>query len=190
MTDVQAYAAAVLAARAAKDRAFRLSADSPLTPAQRDAFTGLRYYDPDPALDLVLIGEPLPPGDAGSILIETSKRELRRYQRAARVRFTVDGQPVALTIYETPHGYFLPFVDAGAGTDTYPAGRYLDPEPLPGGRFALDFNAAYNPYCAYNERWSCPITPLENRLTVAIRAGERLPAGDWLTAADDTGAES
>jgi len=183
MTDAQAFAAAWHAQRAAKDRWFRFSDDSPLTPAQRDAFTGLCYYPPDPALDLVLVGEPLPADDAGSILIETTKRELRRYQRVARVRFTVDGQSVTLTIYETPHGCFLPFVDAGAGTATYPAGRYLDPERLPDGRFVISFNAAYNPFCAYNDRWSCAITPPENRLHVAIRAGEKLPVGSWLAAA-------
>ena len=63
-----------------------------------------------------------------------------------------------------PNGFFLPFVDSAAGRETYPAGRYLEPEPLPGNRFLVDFNLAYNPYCAYNEMWSCPITPFENRL--------------------------
>ena len=80
----------------------------------------------------------------------------------------------ALTVYANPQGFFLPFVDALAGTETYGAGRYLDPEPLGGGRVLLDFNRAYNPYCAYNEQWSCPITPRENRLAVPIRAGEKL----------------
>jgi uncharacterized protein (DUF1684 family) len=86
----------------------------------------------------------------------------------------VDGQEAELTIYETEQGYFLPFVDSLAGTETYPAGRYLDPEPLTGNRFLVDFNLAYNPYCAYNEAWSCPLTPFENRLKVPIRAGEKL----------------
>ena len=57
--------------------------------------------------------------------------------------------------------------------ETYGAGRYLEPEPLEDGRFAVDFNYAYNPYCAYNELWSCPLTPFENRLRVPIRAGEK-----------------
>ena len=61
-----------------------------------------------------------------------------------------------------------------AGRETYPAGRYLEPEPLAGNRFLVDFNIAYNPYCAYNEKWSCPIAPAENRLKVAVRAGEML----------------
>jgi uncharacterized protein (DUF1684 family) len=60
--------------------------------------------------------------------------------------------------------------------ETYPAGRYLEPEGLPNGKFLIDFNMAYNPYCAYNDAWSCPLTPFENRLKVPIRAGEKIPS--------------
>ncbi|MFN2197412.1 MAG: DUF1684 domain-containing protein, partial [Anaerolineales bacterium] len=70
-------------------------------------------------------------------------------------------------------------VDALAGQETYGAGRYLEPEELEDGRFLIDFNLAYNPYCAYNENWSCPLTPFENRLKVPVRAGEKIPQGDW-----------
>jgi len=58
--------------------------------------------------------------------------------------------------------------------ETYGAGRYLEPETLPNGKFLVDFNLAYNPYCAYNELFSCPLTPWENRLQVPIRAGEKI----------------
>jgi uncharacterized protein (DUF1684 family) len=92
----------------------------------------------------------------------------------------VDNQPAELTVFFNQNGAFLPFVDNLAGQETYPAGRYLEPEPLPDGRFLVDFNMAYNPYCAYNEMWSCPLTPFENRLKVPIRAGEKLPSGDWV----------
>lgn len=170
----------LLAERRSKDQFFRISADSPLSEAQKAAFTGLNYYDPDPAFDLTLTAEPIESDEASTILIETTTRELRRYRRFGRVRFAVDGVPVALTIYETPHGFFLPFIDAGAGTETYPAGRYLDPEYLGNDRFHVDFNRAYNPYCAYSPAWSCPITPPENRLPVAIRAGEKMPTGPWV----------
>jgi len=61
-----------------------------------------------------------------------------------------------------------------ANKETYPAGRYLEPESLGGGKFLVDFNIAYNPYCAYSDRWSCPLTPFENRLKVPIRAGEKI----------------
>ncbi|MGQ9907561.1 MAG: DUF1684 domain-containing protein [Candidatus Flexifilum sp.] len=170
----------LLAERRSKDLFFRISDDSPLNDAQKAAFTGLNYYDPDPTLDLTLTAEPLEPDEQSTILIETTTHELRRYRRFGRVRFTVDGVPVALTLYETPHGFFLPFVDAGAGTETYAAGRYLDPEYLGNGRFHIDFNLAYNPYCAYSPEWSCPLTPPENRLPVHIRAGEKIPTGPWV----------
>ncbi len=84
----------------------------------------------------------------------------------------MNGQEAELTIFAGDHGYFLPFVDSLAGEETYGAGRYLEPERLSNGKFSVDFNLAYNPYCAYNERWSCPLPPAENRIQVPIRAGE------------------
>ncbi len=68
---------------------------------------------------------------------------------------------------------FLPFTDSTSGTDTYGTGRYLDPVLLEDGRVSVDLNYAYNPYCAYNDHWSCPIPPAENHLSVPIRAGEK-----------------
>jgi hypothetical protein len=65
-------------------------------------------------------------------------------------------------------------VDSLASKETYPAGRYLDPQPIGDNRFMVDFNLAYNPYCAYNDYWSCPLTPFENHIKVPIRAGEKL----------------
>lgn len=168
----------LLAERAEKDQFFKQSEQSPLTPEQQDRFTGLRYYPPNPALDLIVSVEPA--SDDQPFTIETTTGELRQYHRYGRFTFTVNGQEATLTIYEAPYGYFLPFTDANRGGETYGAGRYLEPEELPGGRFQVDFNAAYNPYCAYNEGWSCPITPFENRLDIAIEAGEMTPQGPWV----------
>jgi uncharacterized protein (DUF1684 family) len=105
--------------------------------------------------------------------MQTTTGDQQTFVRHGRIHFAVDGQPASLTVYRSAHGYFLPFADSLAGSETYGAGRYLDPEPLPDGRLHIDFNLAYNPYCAYNEAWSCPITPPENRLKLPIRAGER-----------------
>ncbi len=168
------------AQRREKDQFFKTHPQSPLTEDQQDAFTGLDYYEPNPALDLVVAVERVP-SENKEIVIETTGGEPRRYRRYGRFHFDVDGQPVELTIYEAPYGFFLPFADANAGSETYGAGRYLEPEALDGGVFHVDFNLAYNPYCAYGDGWSCPITPVENRLKVAIRAGEKLPSGDWAT---------
>lgn len=158
--------------RAEKDDFFTGSPQSPLTPAQKQAFKGLNYFDENPSLRFEVKVSPLP--DREQIEIQTSTGEARGYTRYARFKFQVEGQAAELTIYETEHGFFLPFVDSLAGVETYPAGRYLDLEPLPGGFFLVDFNLAYNPYCAYNDAWSCPLTPFENRLKVPIRAGEKL----------------
>ena len=116
--------------------------------------------------------EPL--NDPQPMKMQTTTGDVQFYFRHGRFKFSVDGQEAELTIYRNQNGYFLPFVDSLAGAETYPAGRYLEPEELPGSRFLVDFNLAYNPYCAYNEMWSCPITPAENRWKVPIRAGEKV----------------
>jgi uncharacterized protein (DUF1684 family) len=158
--------------RASKDEFFAEHPQSPLTPEQRRGFHGLAYFDENPDLRLEIPLEKFP--QEQPVQIQTSTGGLQSYQRHGRLKFEVEGRPAELTLFASQNGYFLPFVDALAGVETYPAGRYLEPEPLPGGRFLVDFNMAYNPYCAYNEMWSCPLTPAENRLEVPIRAGEKL----------------
>ena len=158
--------------RAEKDAFFAQHPQSPLTPDQRRGFTGLKYFPEDESLRLEVQVELL--NDDKPVEMQTSTGGVQLYVRHGRFKFNVDGQEAELTIYRNEHGYFLPFVDALANQETYPAGRYLEPESLPGPLFFVDFNLAYNPYCAYNEMWSCPITPAENRLRVSIRAGEKL----------------
>lgn len=159
--------------RAAKDAFFRSHSQSPLAPAERQRFQGLRYYEPNPDLDLTLEPEDAP--DSGIVEFDTSDGAQRHYLRWKRIRFTVDGNEAVLTLFRNPSdgSLFLPFQDANAGGDTYGAGRYLEPDELPGGRVHVDFNFAYNPFCAYNEAYSCPLPPAENRLRVAIEAGEK-----------------
>jgi uncharacterized protein (DUF1684 family) len=158
--------------RAEKDEFFQRHPQSPLTPEQRKGFIGLNYFSENEVLRLEVQVEPLK--DQQPMQMQTSTGGVQEYMRYGRFKFQVDGQDAELTIYHNGHGYFLPFVDSLAGKETYPAGRYLEPEALAGDRFFVDFNLAYNPYCAYNEMWSCPITPAENRLKVPIRAGEKL----------------
>jgi uncharacterized protein (DUF1684 family) len=160
--------------RAQKDAFFKTHPDSPLTPEQQATFAGLRYFPENPELRFVLRIEEFAEKD--TIVMQTSSGDERQYMRYGRLHFAVDGQDVALTLYADEHSdtFFLPFVDALRGRETYGAGRYLDPEPLDDGQFLIDFNLAYNPYCAYNDDWSCPLTPIENWLRVPIRAGEKL----------------
>ena len=163
--------------RRQKDDFFKRHPQSPLTPEQQARFTGLSYYDPNPALDLTVTVEPFP--QQASIQMQTTTGSVQTFQRYGQFTFTVDGQEARLTIYLADYGFFLPFADAGAGQETYAAGRYLEPEHLGGSQFHVDLNQAYNPYCAYNGGWTCPVTPPENRLKVAIRAGEKLPPAAW-----------
>jgi uncharacterized protein len=161
------------ALRQQKDIFFKTDPASPLAIEDREDFEGLRYYEYNLDLDLVVTVRRFAEDDL--IPVHTTTDELRSYRRYGEFTFTVDGQTARLTIYETPNGFFLPFVDAMAGRETYAAGRYLEPEPHTADTFRVDFNLAYNPFCVYNDGWSCPITPAENRLSVAIRAGEKLP---------------
>lgn len=163
--------------RKRRDTHFKDSDNSPLTPEQKDLFTGLSYFPENPDLALALELDTSGDGIEEELTISTVNGQTKTYIRAGRVHFTIDGTPTTLTVYkDTNRGhFFLPFRDATAGIESYSVGRYLEPRALPDGRLSIDFNQAYNPYCAYNEGWSCPIPPMENRVLVAIRAGEIMP---------------
>jgi uncharacterized protein len=171
----------LLRTRREKDEFFKQHPQSPLTSEQRPAFNGLIYYDHNPELDLRVTVEPF--AEQIAVPIQTTTGDVREYIRYGEFTFMIGGQAARLTIYETDFGFFLPFTDASAGGETYGAGRYLEPEYLGGNTFHVDFNQAYNPFCAYNPNYSCPITPPVNRLKVAIRAGEKAPTGEWVTKA-------
>ena len=159
------------AQRKQKDRFFKSSPQSPIPHEMRKDFTGLNYYDYNADLDMQVDVTPFEKQEA--VPIQTTTGEIRHYTRYGEFTFDVDGEEARLTIYETPHGFFLPFVDSNRGGETYGAGRYLDIEQVNGNTFHVDLNLAYNPFCAYNEMYSCPITPVENHLKVPIRAGEK-----------------
>jgi len=92
------------------------------------------------------------------------------------VNFEIDGNAAKLAVYQMEgdhEGYFIPFRDETSSKETYGGGRYLEPEATANGELIVDFNLAYNPYCAYSPHFSCPIPPIENWLKVPIRAGER-----------------
>ena len=161
--------------RAAKDDFFRRGHDSPLTPEQRAHFTGLRYFAPDPAFRFVVRLEPVHQEQGGAAQeIQLSDGASTEMAPAGAFGFNVGGTAARLLGYESEGGgVFIPFRDATSGTETYGAGRYVEAHPDGHGTYLLDFNGAYNPYCAYNDAWSCPLPPRENWLTVPIRAGEQ-----------------
>ncbi len=156
-----------------KDMFFELDGQSPLTPDQRRNFAGLKYYPENSVLRLITAIEEYDPKPVVTMI--TSTGSAREYLKYGQFSFAVNGESATLHVYQDPDDeyFFLPFVDATAPDETYGAGRYLDLEPAAGGKFLIDFNYAYNPYCAYNDRWSCPLTPKENRLKVRIEAGEK-----------------
>lgn len=157
--------------RAAKDDAFRAGDQTPLTLEQQRSFTGLKYYPDNPSLRLELPLERS--ARPQQVVLATSTGDERDYLQVGQVRFDVNGQEAVLQVYEDDYGFFLPFSDATAPGETYGAGRYLEPHELRSDVLYVDFNLAYNPYCAYNERWSCPLPPAANRLKVRIEAGEK-----------------
>lgn len=174
------YPAEVEAYRAAKDAHFKHSPASPIPEDARPAFGGIAYFPVDPALRFEDLGlDPYHGSEPVAFHIPTSDGRLRPAHRAGSFSFDLAGEPRPLAAYVLDGGedgsLFVPFLDATSGHETYGAGRYLDVAAEADGTFVLDFNLAYHPYCVYNPAFSCPLTPAENRLPVAVAAGERLP---------------
>ena len=168
---------AVLQERLAKNDAFKSGAESPVPAEARPSFRGLDYYPYNPDL-IFTVSLHRYPGPK-PVRLATNKGEIRRGLRYGYFEFQVSGQKCQLQVYRlddvTGSGpnLFIPFRDSTSGSETYGAGRYIDLVENTSGVYELDFNRAYNPYCAYNEEFSCPIPPAENTLKVPIRAGEK-----------------
>lgn len=152
---------------------------SPLTEERQETFQGLNYYDENPQLSFEVEVERFAE-DEPLIEMETSTGDRQHFRRWGHFSFAIDGEEASLVIYSDPQagGFFLPFKDATSGGETYGAGRYLDShrpglQQVEERRFEVDFNYAYNPYCAYNENYRCPLPPAENWLRVPIHAGEK-----------------
>jgi uncharacterized protein (DUF1684 family) len=158
--------------RAEKDHFFKSHPQSPLAHNQKRQFSGLNYFPENHDLRLEVNIEEFPQND--TLEMQTTTGGVQTYTRYGIFKFVVEDQEAELTIYASHHDFFLPFADSLAGTETYGAGRYLEPSYLGEGKFLVDFNLAYNPYCAYNDAWSCPVTPFENRIKVPVRAGEKV----------------
>ncbi len=158
-----------------KDEYFVDGEHSPLDPEDMATFTGLNYFDENPDLAFELEIQPLGEGVEEIVQIEHSDGFVRPFRRAGTITFPVNGDKVTLTLLkESIRGrFFLPFIDGTSGDETYAAGRFLDPKQKPDGLLTVDFNYAYNPYCAYSDGWKCPYPPAENHLSVKIEAGEK-----------------
>jgi uncharacterized protein (DUF1684 family) len=156
--------------RKEKDELFKTSPQSPIPTSELDSFEGLKYYPKNPDLRFEI---PLEKTAEEDLEFETSTGEKRIYKKVGKLSFEVAGEPAQLTLYQAESGsYFLPFRDTTSGKETYGAGRYLEVKEEDG-NIVVDFNFAYNPYCAYSPDYSCPLPPTENWLKVSIEAGEK-----------------
>jgi uncharacterized protein len=165
---------AILEYRDRKDDYFGSNRKSPIPAELRQGFNGLRYYRDDPRM---VFDVPLEPDPARlEVVMQTSSGSERVYERFGWVRFPILNQTARLAVFASPgepqpEQFFIPFRDATSGTETYGSGRYLEAS-FEAGRVQLDLNLAYNPSCAYGDGWNCPVPPIENWLSVPIRAGE------------------
>ncbi len=173
--------------REGRDRLFATHPQSPIAESDRPGFKGLRYFDPDPRYRIRCRLEPARPGGPWLDIDTGGEDGVIHYRRSGMLRFTVDGVPCELTVFAMMGyggGLFLPFKDATSNRETYGGGRYLfdtvkntdglSLEITPGSaEVMIDFNYAYNPSCAYDDRWACPLAPRENWLSVPIRCGEK-----------------
>jgi uncharacterized protein (DUF1684 family) len=161
---------------------FRNPKESPLTPAERQAFQSLPFYPTRYAyyVEAQLVRD----STSQPFAMETSTARQPLYRKYGELRFVLQGQPQHLSVYQSVDllqrpGYedylFVPFTDLTNGHGSYGGGRYLDLRIPPKGAavLQLDFNRAYNPSCAYQHGYSCPVPPAENRLLVAIPVGVR-----------------
>lgn len=175
------------ARRRQKDQWATTSPDSPLDEHQRAAISGLDYYPVDFAYRVQARMERM--DHPQTIQIQTTTSEWREYKKVGVLHFDLADQPLSLSVFQQTgdkahtgrKALFVPFRDRTSGRETYGAGRYLDMAENRDGSetYTVDFNEAYNPYCAYSPNWSCTIPPRENQLPVEIRAGEKnLPGHD------------
>ena len=168
------YVARLAAARASKDADFAKGSDSPIPEARRSALLPLAYFPIEPDYDVPAVLKPT--SDRTVFQMPTSTGTPRDMRRVGSLEFTLKGQPLKMTVFmEVADSHlFVAFSDLTSGTETYPAGRYIDIEPNSTGIYEIDFNKAYNPYCYYNQSYECPYPPAENRLKIPVRAGERM----------------
>lgn len=177
--DEGSYVDRITAERTNKEKMFRESPDSPIPAGKQGELLPLNYFAIDSAYNApaeLKLSDDRPEFD-----MPTSTGKLRKMQRVGVLEFTLKGQSLTLGAFVESGTaritqLFVPFSDVTTGTETYAAGRYLDLEPTGTGLYEIDFNRAYNPYCAYNESYDCPYPPASNRLKVPVRAGERMPS--------------
>ena len=178
--DTLNYTEAIKIARQKKDEEFRTDALSAITQEARKDFRGLNYFYPDSSYRVIASLKKY--DNPFHFRMKTTTDRLPEYALYGKATFVLKGQEMSLNVYQNVEllkkpGYqnylFIPFNDSTNGVETYGGGRFIDGENTGRETILLDFNTAYNPYCAYNHKYSCPIPPEENSLPVRIEAGEK-----------------
>lgn len=152
--------------------------ESPLTEEDFKTFKGLDFY---PINEKFIVEAQFTRTPNEKVFkMKTSTTRLPEYVKYGELSFSIDGKNFKLNLYQNidltkKEGYedylFLPFSDLTCGKESYIGGRYIDMRIPKTNTVTIDFNKAYNPYCAYNHKYSCPIVPLENDLDIEILAG-------------------
>jgi len=164
--------------RKSKDWFFTQNWQSPIKLQDRPKFRGLDYFPPDPNYRFELKLKEYK--QKKTVKMAYTKGEEQEFIRWGEFRFKIDGKECTLQAYKAEQNeerMFVPFRDKTNGKETYGAGRYIDLDSYSdftlSGKWILDFNKAYNPWCIYSEKYTCPFVPPENWLEVSIRAGEK-----------------
>ena len=164
--------------RAEKELFMKNDEGSPFKTDSTIKFTTLHYFSPD--INFRISANLIPIEHKKVVVLPTSDGLEKKYLEYAYAEFKLEGKENKLLILEIMDAgpyrgtLFLAFADETSAHETYGAGRYLDLKKIPGATsITLDFNQAYNPYCAYSDHFSCPFPPKENVLKIAIKAGEK-----------------
>ena len=179
--DNRPYGEALAAHRTAKDQMLRTDPQSPIPADKRASFTGLPYFEVRPEYRVSASLKTERGGTPIVIDMQFTNNSSEKMVRVGTLGFSLAGKQYTLTAFADPDDramsrLFVPFGDLTNRDETYGGGRYLDLTRTPTGYYEIDFNRAYHPNCVYDPTWVCPVPPRENRLDVAIPAGERLPA--------------
>lgn len=173
------YRAKLLKERADKDEEFLSHEGSPITDEDRETFRGLAYFKP--AKKWIIDARLERFSNPDTIRMQTTTARLPLYIVFGKAHFEYKGRKFSPTVFQNvdlmkKSGYenylFLPFTDLTSGEESYGGGRYLDLRCDHTQTVTLDFNRAYNPYCVYNKKYSCPVPPSENFLNIEVKAGE------------------
>jgi uncharacterized protein (DUF1684 family) len=173
------YKDTVLQFRKKKDEMAR-GEHSPLPEEMRLSFTGLSYFEPDP--DFIFKSSITPFEEERLVDVLTTEGTTIKLPAYGYFEFEYQGQKAQLLVIKAGDKYGALFRDATSGDETYGGGRSIEVVHLEEDRFKIDFNYAENQLCAYISGWSCPLPPPENTLPFPVRAGEKNPEGDWVTA--------